>query len=207
MIFFPSGEVSAKNCSYADFTSLHGKASNNSTFQFSNQDLTLQYDENMCYEIIEVQRNLKTLFPDLKNLTISLHTDHNSSCPLYDMTDCPKSLTDVTLNNLKDKVLPRICQPQITYLNCHSCDNLKDISSVSYMEKLETLKIAEANLTELEGNLFEKNKNLKRLDLRKCNIKKVYNNSLNGLANLEEIVLHGNPMKIPSGNQSTLTYF
>ena len=154
----------------------------------------------MCDEIIDVQRNLKSLFPDLEKLTISLNTDHNSSCPTSDMTDCPKNLKTVILNNLKDKILPKICQPQITYLDCHSRDNLKDISSVSDMEKLETLKIEGANLTELEGNLFEKNKNLKELYLQICNIKKIYNNSLNGLLNLEVIVLDGNPnMNIPSG--------
>ena len=147
----------------------------------------------MCYEIIEVQRNLKALFPDLTKLTISTYST-------YDMTDCPKNLTSVIFNNLKDFILPKICQPQITYLDCHSCDNLKDISNVSDMEKMETLKIYDANLMILEGNFFEKNKNLKKLALQKCNIKKVYNNSLNGLVNLEEIVLHGNPMNIPSGN-------
>ena len=154
----------------------------------------------MCDEIIEVQRNLKKLFPDLTKLKIDLHTEHNDSCPTSDMTDCPKNLKNVKLNNLKDKTLPKICQPQITHLDCHSCDNLEDISSVSDMEKLETLKIYDANLMKLEGNLFEKNKNLENLELRKCNIKKVYNNSLNGLVNLEEIVLHGNPMNISSGN-------
>lgn len=154
----------------------------------------------MCDEIIEVQTNLRTLFPDLTKLKINLHSEHNVSCPTSDMTDCPKNLTSVTLNNLKDEILPKICQPQITYLDCHSCDNLNDISSVSDMEKLKTLKIEEANLMKLEGNLFEKNKNLENLELRKCNIKKVYNNSLNGLVNLEEIVLHGNPMNISSGN-------
>ena len=159
----------------------------------------------MCDEIIDVQRNLKFLFPDLEKLTISLDTDHNSSCPTSDMTDCPKNLKTVELNNLKDKTLPKICQHQITDLDCHSCDNLKDISSVSDMENLETLKIYDANLMKLEGNLFEKNKNLEKLELRKCNIKKVYKNSLNGLLNLEVIVLDGNlNMDIPSGNIGSL---
>ena len=161
--------------------------------------MTLQYEE-MCYEINEVQRNLKPLFPDLKKLKITFHTDLENSCTTSDMINCPPNLKSVIINNLKDDILPKICQPQITYLDCHMCKNLKDISNVSQMENLETLKIERANLMKLEGDFFEKNKNLKKLDLRNCNIKKVHNNSLNGLANLEEIVLHGNPMNIPSGN-------
>ena len=162
--------------------------------------MTLEYDKEMCSESIEVQRNLKPLFPDLKKLKITLHTDLENSCTTSDMINCPPNLKSVSINNLKDDILPKICQPQITYLDCHSCKNLKNISNVSQMENLKTLKIENANLMKLEGNFFEKNKNLQKLDLRKCKIKNVYNNSLNGLVNLEDIVLEGNPiMEIPSG--------
>ena len=75
------------------------------------------------------------------------------------------------------------------------------------MENLKILKIDGANLTKLEGNFFEKNKNLRELDLRKCKIKNVYNNSLNGLVNLTHIVLNGNPiMEIPSGKLAQAVY-
>ena len=123
------------------------------------------------------------------------------------MINCPPNLKSVIIHNLKDDILPKICQPQITHLDCHSCKNLKDISNVSQMENLKNLTIEDANLTKLEGNFFEKNKNLQKLHLRKCKIKNVYNNSLNGLVNLEDIVLHGNPiMEIPSGKLAQAVY-
>ena len=168
--------------------------------------MTLQYEE-MCHEINEVQRNLKPLFPDLVKLKINLRSDQENSCTTSDMINCPPNLKSVTINNLKDVILPKICQPQITYLDCHFCKNLKDISNVSQMENLEILKIEGANLIKLGGNFFEKNKKLKTLDLRKCKIKNVYNNSLNGLVNLEDIVLEGNPiMEIPSGKLAQAVY-
>ena len=201
------GEVHAKDCSYGDFTSLQEKAVNSSAFKFSYKELTLQYGKEMCYEIIEVQRNLNPLFPDLEKLEITLHTDQENSCRTTDMINCPPNLKSVIINNLKDDILPKICQPQITYLDCHLCKNLKDISNVSQMENLEILKIDGANLTKLEGNFFEKNKNLQELDLRKCKIKNVYNNSLNGLVNLKDIVLNENPiMEIPSGKLAQAVY-
>ena len=163
--------------------------------------MKLQCNKETCHEIIDVQ----VLFPNLTKLTIILPSDHENSRPSFDMINCPPNLKSVIINNLKDDILPKICQSQITHLDCHSCDNLKDISSVSDMEKLETLIIYDANLTKLEGNFFEKNKNLQKLHLRKCKIKNVYNNSLNGLVNLEDIVLHGNPiMEIPSGKLAKL---
>jgi len=189
--------VLAIDCSYGDFTLLQEKAENNSAFKFLYKELTLEYGKEMCYEINEVQRNLNPLFPDLEKLKIN---NHKNSCPTSNMINCPPNLKSVILNDLKDDILPKICQPQITNLDCHSCKNLKDISNVSQMENLEILKIDGANLTKLEGNFFEKNKNLQKLHLRKCKIKNVYNNSLNGLMNLEDIVLEGNPiMEIPSG--------
>ena len=196
------GEVYAKDCSYGDFTSLQEKAENNSAFKFSYKELKLQYEE-ICYEIIEVQ----PLFPDLEILKINLHSNQENSCSTSDMINCPPNLKSVIINNLKDEILPKICQPQLTHLDCHKCKNLKDISNVSQMENLEILKIDGANLAKLEGNFFEKNKNLQELDLRNCKIKNVYNNSLNGLVNLTHIVLNGNPiMEIPSGKLAQAVY-
>ena len=137
LLFFFHSTVFFEDCSYSDLTSFYEKAENFS-FKFSTWEVKLQYDEHMCDEIHDIQRNLKTLFPDLEELTISLNSDHNSSCPTSDMTDCPENLKNVTLNNLKDKILPKICQPQITYLDCHSCDNLENISSVSDIELQES---------------------------------------------------------------------
>ena len=55
-------------------------------------------------------------------------------------------------------------------------------------------------LEELPNGLFKFNPELKKLNFAKNNIKSLFSNTLEGLENLEEILIGNNPIKdIPNG--------
>ena len=55
----------------------------------------------------------------------------------------------------------------IKELNIDACNNIKDFTSISKLERLEFLSFANTDISDI--SFLEKNKNIKKLSLRGCN--------------------------------------
>ena len=79
--------------------------------------------------------------------------------------------------------------------------DLRSISNIQFLTFLRTLTLtSNFVLEELPNGLFKFNPELKKLNFAKNNIKSLFSNTLEGLENLEEILIGNNPIKdIPNG--------
>ena len=133
-----------------------------------NQNRESKYSNNQYNfkNIFEIKLILNQIFQfmekdDIKTLSLGAKKIYQFYCERIKKLKIKEDIEESNISNIKfDKY------KDLIELNLNGCENIKDYSFISKLEKLENLNLYNTNISDI--SFFEKNKNIKQLNLRRC---------------------------------------
>ena len=155
----------------------------------SNQTEMLHFNLHTKNTGFKVSQNLFSYFPKLEKIWL-LHADLKID---GDNIVWPKSLNKLSIYNSTQASLPNITGNHFTKLTINEWPHLTNISTLSFFQDLEELRLKLTGLTSLPAKIFMQNSKLRQISIvENEKLSELHSDTLFGLNHLTSFSLRGN---------------